>query len=91
MKAAALAQAHGLDIAPYNAQEISVGVCIDAQGHMVLLDNTIPSWLPHDQFKDFRFFCSQRRWGRVYRRTPWEGTTSMGGIICGSRREFARG
>ncbi len=31
-----------------------MGLCVDSEGLVVLLDNSVPGWLPHEQFKDFR-------------------------------------
>ncbi len=38
------------------SSQSTVGLCIDSEGHVVLLDNAMPNWLPYDQFKDFRAY-----------------------------------
>jgi len=59
-----------IDRKPYE----SAGLVIDNEGLVVLLDNAIPSWLPHDWFKDFQIFlpgegekgCDAEYLGRDY-------------------------
>lgn len=59
-----------IDRKPYE----SAGLVVDSDGLVVLLDNAVPSWLPHGWFKDFQIFlpgegekgCDAEYLGRDY-------------------------
>ncbi|TVR49580.1 MAG: PDZ domain-containing protein [Puniceicoccaceae bacterium] len=41
-----------------------VGLVLDEQGHILLLDSAVPGWLPPDQLRDFRLFVPGMRDGK---------------------------